>query len=71
MTISPHPEALGVEKVGTRDNFFYLGGHSLLASKIILQVREVFGVDISLLTLFSTPTVEGMSQKINQLLNKN
>lgn len=64
-------EALGVEKVGTRDNFFYLGGHSLLASKIILQVQEVFGVDISLLTLFSTPTVEGMSKKINQLLNKN
>jgi fengycin family lipopeptide synthetase D len=64
-------EALGVEKVGTRDNFFSLGGHSLLASQIILQVREVFGVDISLLALFSTPTVEGMSQKINQLLNKN
>jgi len=64
-------EALGVETIGTRDNFFYLGGHSLLASKIILQVREAFGVDISLLTLFSTPTVEGMSQKINQLLNKN
>jgi amino acid adenylation domain-containing protein len=64
-------EALGVEKVGTRDNFFYLGGHSLLASKIILQVREIFGVDISLLTLFSTPTVEGMSQKINRLLDKN
>jgi acyl-coenzyme A synthetase/AMP-(fatty) acid ligase/acyl carrier protein len=64
-------EALGVEKVGTLDNFFSLGGHSLLASQIILQVREVFGVDISLLALFSTPTVEGMSQKINQLLNKN
>jgi tyrocidine synthetase-3 len=64
-------EALGVETVGTRDNFFSLGGHSLLASQIILQVREVFGVDISLLTLFGTPTVEGMGQKINQLLNKN
>jgi len=64
-------EALGIERVGTRDNFFYLGGHSLLASKIILQVREIFGVDISLLTLFSTPTVEGMSRKINQLLDKN
>lgn len=48
---------LGIEKVGIHDNFFELGGHSLLAIRVAAQLREVFGVEVSIDFLFDAPTV--------------
>jgi amino acid adenylation domain-containing protein len=57
-------EVLGVERVGVDDDFFELGGHSLLATRITARIRETFKVEISLQHFFETPSVGGLSGKI-------
>jgi thioesterase domain-containing protein/acyl carrier protein len=52
---------LKVDKVGVQDNFFELGGHSLLTPYLMAQIKEQFGKDISLTTLFQNPTIEQLA----------
>jgi natural product biosynthesis luciferase-like monooxygenase protein/amino acid adenylation domain-containing protein len=60
-------ETLGLTEVGVRKNFFELGGHSLLATQVVSRVREVFGVELALRTIFQHPTVEGLATVIEEL----
>src|SRR5581483_5507077 len=60
-------QVLRLEQVGVRDNFFDLGGHSLLGMRVVAQVREVFEVELPLRAVFEAPTVEALSQRIEQL----
>ncbi|WP_141254292.1 condensation domain-containing protein, partial [Brevibacillus parabrevis] len=56
-------QVLGVEKVGIHDNFFELGGHSLLATRVISRLREVFGVEQSVRSIFEHPTIAAWSEQ--------
>ncbi|HEV7377329.1 MAG TPA: condensation domain-containing protein, partial [Pyrinomonadaceae bacterium] len=57
-------EVLGVAEVGVRSNFFEMGGHSLRATQVISRVQKAFGVELALRSLFETPTVEGLAEKV-------
>lgn len=58
---------LGRETIGPEDNFFLLGGHSLLGAQLISQLRNAFGVDIPLRTLFRGPTTTQLAREIESL----
>ena len=59
-------EVLGVERVGVETDFFVLGGHSLRATQVISRVHREFGVELALRSLFETPTVRGLSRKVEE-----
>ena len=45
-----------------------LGGHSLLGTQLIVRVAGTFGVDLTLRSLFSAPTIRSLSEEIEQLI---
>jgi amino acid adenylation domain-containing protein len=57
---------LGIAEVSVQDNFFLLGGHSLLGTQLIVRVRDVFGVELSLRTLFDAPTIADLATEIER-----
>ncbi len=61
-------ELLGRERVGAGDDFFALGGHSLLATRVLSRVRESFGVELSLGSLFEAGTVAAFAARIESAL---
>lgn len=46
-------------------DFFMLGGHSLLAFKVIHQVQEAFGVELSVADLMANPTPRGVLEQLS------
>jgi amino acid adenylation domain-containing protein/FkbM family methyltransferase len=57
-------ELLGVEPVGTGDDFFARGGHSLLALRLLWRIREVFAIEVPVPVLFKGPTVAALAAEV-------
>ncbi|GAB3740235.1 amino acid adenylation domain-containing protein [Nocardiopsis nanhaiensis] len=49
-------DILGVEEVGTYDDFFHMGGHSLQATQVVSRVGTVLGFRIDVRDVFRAPT---------------
>ena len=63
-------EVLGVEPsiADAADDFFALGGHSLRVTQVLARVRETFGVELPVRSLFESPTLAGLAARIDQAL---
>ena len=60
-------EVLGVENVGTEDNFFDLGGGSLQAAQLIERFKNTLGTEISFLMVMDNPTPSGLARATEHL----
>jgi amino acid adenylation domain-containing protein len=59
---------LGVAKVGVNDNLFLIGGHSLFGTQLIARMRDNFGVELPLRSVFESPTPALLAQEIERLM---
>jgi len=59
-------ELLGVAEVATSDGFFDLGGHSLIAAKLVSRVAKLWGVRLSLATVFQRPTPAALAEYLTE-----
>ena len=66
MLIDIWRQVLGVSQVGIDDSFFDLGGHSLLAMQLMSRISQTFRVEIPLRSLFESPTVAGLYEKVER-----
>ena len=58
---------LNTRELGIHDNFFLLGGNSFLGIQVIARVREKFGVEVPLRSLFEAPTIAELAGQIGEL----
>ncbi len=74
----PHTELEGVvvgyfksvlqrDEVGVTDNFFALGGDSLRATQVVSRVRADFQIELSVVTVFQSPTPRELAAGIDHL----
>jgi hypothetical protein len=55
---------LGVAHVGVNDNFFLIGGHSLFGTQLIARIRDTFGAELPLRSVFESPTPALLAQQV-------
>ncbi|MDB3936081.1 phosphopantetheine-binding protein, partial [Granulosicoccus sp.] len=51
---------LGIEKIGTDDNFFDLGGTSLKAVQLIARCKQDLSLALPVATVFGSPTIKAV-----------
>ncbi|UVT14316.1 MAG: amino acid adenylation domain-containing protein [Nitrospira sp.] len=47
--------------IGPHDNFFELGGDSLRGAQVLARLKDIYGIDLPLESLFDAPTVAGLA----------
>ncbi|HVI73135.1 MAG TPA: condensation domain-containing protein, partial [Pyrinomonadaceae bacterium] len=61
-------EVLQVERAGIHDNFFALGGHSLTAMQVVARVRQCFGIELPLRSLFELGTISALARSLEAMM---
>jgi amino acid adenylation domain-containing protein len=61
-------DLLFVPRVGMNDHLFLIGGHSLFGTQLIARIRDNFGVELPLRSIFESPTPALLAQAIERLM---
>jgi len=61
-------QVLNIERVGRNDNFFALGGHSLLAARVMVQIRDLLGLELPLIEIFEASSLDELAVRTGQLI---
>ncbi|HYG61368.1 MAG TPA: condensation domain-containing protein, partial [Thermoanaerobaculia bacterium] len=61
-------EVLETGRIGPEDDFFALGGHSLRVTQVLARVREAYGVELPVRSVFESPTLAGLAGRIEEVL---
>ena len=59
-------EAMKVNRVSVRGNFFDLGGDSLMLEQVHSQLKEKLGYDLQITFLFQYPTIETLAEYLEK-----
>jgi acyl transferase domain-containing protein/acyl carrier protein len=57
-------QELGIDRVGTRDDFFALGGDSLMAIRLTARLRQALAVPLDARELYDAPTVAALAEHV-------
>src|SRR5579863_4943117 len=57
-------ELLGIDTIGTDQNYFDLGGDSALAVELFTRIEKEFEVKLPLAILFEAPTIDELARVI-------
>ncbi|HEV2682243.1 MAG TPA: SDR family NAD(P)-dependent oxidoreductase, partial [Rhodanobacter sp.] len=52
--------ALGIDQIGTKDNFFDLGGNSLVGLQVVAELRKELEVELTQVVLYQAPTIDAL-----------
>jgi thioesterase domain-containing protein/acyl carrier protein len=59
-------DLLGLESVGLDDDFFDLGGHSLIGVQLFSNIKQKYGCELGLSTLFDARTIRQLAELVNE-----
>ncbi len=57
---------LSISTVGLNDNFFELGGHSLHITRMLYDINETFGINLSIKNILSSQNIQELAQVIDE-----
>ncbi|MGB8954953.1 MAG: amino acid adenylation domain-containing protein [Tumebacillaceae bacterium] len=63
-------QALNVDSLDPRDNFYHLGGDSVLFIRLISKINKEFRVEIAPRVFFADPTVAHLARHIDEIKQK-
>lgn len=61
-------ELFQIDNVSVSSDIFELGGNSLTAQQLIWRIRDLYGFDVPLSTIFDAPTARELAAEIDLLL---